>query len=370
MSWQTLFTSRFHPLARLPLMGPPMIGVSGGAWAAAVQEAGALGFVAAGHLADGQGLAEQIAIYRAHTKVPLCLGFIGYSATDPSSVEAWARYEQVLDEERPAVVQFFAPAVTHHPVTGQSNVALAQSYGAKVLAQVGNVQASAQALEAGVDGLIVQGSEAGGHGLRPPLGRGLLPLLADVKTLVEARQQQHGSDAVPVLAAGGLTTGRLVAAALLAGADGAVLGTRLWASVEALGSGAGKQALVAAASCDAVVRTTVVDQVQNSYVSLPWPVPYDSLGVLRNSVTEAWEGRADALKLALESTDDTINPAPAYQEANRQEDVAHGSVLAGQGVGQIPTIERVADILSTIEEEMMASIQSLPTRLWGEQGDT
>jgi nitronate monooxygenase len=348
-----------------------MIGVSGGAWAAAVQEAGALGFVAAGHLADthDECLAEQIRIYRARTKAPLCLGFIGYSATNSSSVEAWTRYERILDEERPAVVQFFGPAVTHHPRTGQSNVALAQSYGAKVLAQVGTVQDSAQALEAGVDGLIVQGSDAGGHGLRAPLGRGLLPLLADVKTLAEQRQTTQGdSDAVPVLAAGGLTTGRLVAAALLAGADGAVLGTRLWASVEALGAASGKVALVAAASCDAVVRTTVVDQVQNSYTSHPWPLPYDSVGVLRNVLTETWEGREKDLALTLASTDESINPAPAYQEACRVGDVANGCVLSGQGVGQIPSIERVEDILSTIEEEMIESIQSLPTRLWGGPG--
>lgn len=74
-----------------------------------------------------------------------------------------------------------------------------------------------------------------------------------------------------VLAAGGIADGRGVAAALALGCDGAVLGTRLWASKEAMNKDSLKQRLVVAKSCDDVQRTRVFDQIQNSYSTTPWP---------------------------------------------------------------------------------------------------
>ena len=371
-TWKTLFTSKFASL-RLPIMGPPMIGVSGGKWAAAIQQAGGLGFLAAGHLLPNQdeALAHQIELYRTQMEQNgqdpnfLALGFIGHSAT-PARPEAWERYEDILATQQPKVVQFFAPAVTHHPLQQeqqqqqqQTNVSLAQEYGAIVMAQVGNVEHAQQALDAGVDALIVQGAEAGGHGLRPPLGRALLPLLADVKALVGQRQLT-----VPILAAGGITTGATAAAALCAGAHGVVLGTRLWASREALGHDAYKQALVEAASCDDVIRTTVMDQIQNSYVSsFAWPQPFDSLGVLQNDVTRTWDGRTEDLARELEEASSSSSSsslvATNYAKACQMGNVQQGAVLTGQGVGQLHSIDSVADILARIEEEMIESIQAL-----------
>lgn len=368
-TWKTLFTSQFAASCRLPLVGPPMINVSGGTWAAAIQKAGGMGFIAAGHLMPGDSqiaLAQEIANYRkamasddggkTNNENFLALGFIGHSATSNSD-EAWKRYEQILDQERPTVVQFFAPAVTYHPTNFQlSNIALAQRYGAKVMAQVGNVEAARLALDAGADVIIVQGAEAGGHGLRPPLGRALIPLLADVQSLVR-QDFAH----VPVLAAGGITTGASAAATLCAGADGVVLGTRLWASQEALGHAADKHALVEAASCDDVIRTTVVDQIQNSYTKHPWPVPFDSLSVLQNDVTRKWDGRTTELTNALAAVDDAV--AQDYQTACSNGKVEQGAVLTGQGVGQIKNIDSVAEIMVRIEEEMIQSIQALSRKV-------
>jgi nitronate monooxygenase len=359
MTWKTSFTTKFQ--CRLPLMAPPMIGVSGGVWNAAVHKAGALGFLAAGHLGDVESVKKEIALYRKLTqkndtttskRPPLSLGFIGHSATSSSSIEQWTKYEQLLQDEQPSFVQFFAPAITRHPTTGQTNVQMAQDYGALVMAQVGNYQSAVEALEAGVDALIVQGSEAGGHGLRPPLGRGLLPLLADVKSIAPAE--------TPVLAGGGISTGQTAAAVLCAGADGVVIGTRLWASKEALGNTASKQAMVDAVSCDAAIRTTVVDQIQNHYTPFPWPQPYDSLGVLQNKVTETWEGKSEELSQVLGSD---VCPSVAYRIACRDGDVTNGSVLSGQGVGQINAIDSVETIVATIAKEMEDTIRNLPSHL-------
>jgi nitronate monooxygenase len=247
-----------------------MAGASGGRLAAETCRTGALGFIAAGHLSDVSQLDAEIALFRqtAPADAPLCIGFIGYSALQDSA--GWARYKSVLEQHKPQVVQFFAPAIVYSS-SGEprvSNVSLAQEYSAKVVAQVGSVQQGIEALDAGVDCLVAQGSEAGGHGLRRELGNGTLALAARLVS-VAAKSHPH----VPVLAAGGIVDGRGVAAVLALGCDGAVLGTRLWASQEAMGPDLFKERLVAAASCDDVIRSTVFDHIQNAYHATPWPEP-------------------------------------------------------------------------------------------------
>jgi nitronate monooxygenase len=286
-----------------------MAGHVGAQLAAETCRAGGLGFLAAGHLQDVAPLELEIQKFReknesdatdsSHT-YPLGIGFIGYSTF--GTPEGWKRFEYILEKYRPDVVQFFAPAVlsqkdsTDSTVTTTTNVSMAQKYSAKVLAQVGTVQDARQALEAGVDGLIVQGSEAGGHGVHRSLGSGTLSLAANVVAIANS----HNKD-IPVLAAGGIVDGRGLVAALALGCDGVVLGTRLWASKESTGKASLKQRLVETESCDDVVRTTAFDQIQNSYSSTPWPVPYDSVGSVRNTFSGRWDGKTDELASVLES---------------------------------------------------------------------
>ena len=105
---------------------------------------------------------------------------------------------------------------------------------------------------AGVDFVIAQGGEAGGH-----TGRiGTLPLLQEILD----------STALPVLAAGGIATGRGLAAVLAAGAEGAMIGTALLASPETIGPEYARGRLIAAGSAD-TIYTSVFDQAR----SQPWP---------------------------------------------------------------------------------------------------
>ena len=82
---------------------------------------------------------------------------------------------------------------------------LAQSKGALVFAQVGSIKEATEALACGVDGVIAQGREAGGHGLRSELGSGTLPLAARI---VEIARGNEATKEVVVLAAGGIVDGR------------------------------------------------------------------------------------------------------------------------------------------------------------------
>jgi nitronate monooxygenase len=356
--WNTRFTKTFS--CRLPIMGAPMAGASGGRLAAETYRAGALGFIAAGHLRDVCQLDGEIALFRqtAPADAPLCIGFIGFSALEDSA--GWDRYKRILEQHRPAVVQFFAPAIIDAPPNGQpnvsNNVALAQKYSAKVVAQVGSVCQGIEALDAGVDCLIAQGSEAGGHGLRRELGSGTLALAA---RLVSVAAESHPH--VPVLAAGGIMDGRGVAAALALGCDGAVLGTRLWASQEATGHVAFKEGLVTAGSCDDVIRSTVFDHIQNVYTETPWPEPFDSVGALRNGTSDKWDGcPADLEKELLNEKSDVVS---GYRLAQKEGNANVTAVLCGQGVGEIDSIDPAFDIITRINEEAMTVIRNMPRML-------
>jgi nitronate monooxygenase len=354
--WNTRFTRNFP--CRLPIMGAPMAGASGGRLAAETCRAGALGFIAAGHLRDVSQLDAEIALFRetAPADAPLCIGFIGYSALQDTA--GWARYKSVLEKHRPQVVQFFAPAIVNSSSGDprESNNSLAQAYSAKVVAQVGSVKEGIEALDAGVDCLVAQGSEAGGHGLRRELGNGTLALAA---RLVRLATKSHPH--VPVLAAGGIVDGRGVAAVLALGCDGAVLGPRLWASQEAMGPDLFKERLVAAASCDDVVRSIVFDHIQNVYHATPWPAPFDSVGALRNATSDMWDNCPEDLgnELKVENSD----VVSGYRRAQKAEDADAVAVLCGQGVGEIDAIDPAFDIVNRINEEAMAAIRNIPRLL-------
>lgn len=175
VSWSTLFTKKFQ--CRLPIMGAPMAGVSGGSLAFETCRAGGLGFIAAGHLNNPEAftkLEEEIKLFRhlvslslsSSSSFPLNIGFIGHSTFGKDS-PGWGYVRRILEEHRPDAVQFFAPAFSLELSSSSSslfddNVGMCQSYGCKVVAQVGSVRDGIEALDAGVDCIVAQGTEAGG----------------------------------------------------------------------------------------------------------------------------------------------------------------------------------------------------------------
>lgn len=326
-----------------------MAGVSGGWLAAETVRAGAMGFVAAGHATNLHDLDLEVELFRNHAPIgaPLGIGFISHSSCKGGD---FTTLETVLERHRPQYVQFFAPAIVTSPDAKQTNIHVAQAYGAQVLVQVGSIAEAKEALVAGVDAIIAQGSEAGGHGLRRTLGNGTFSLAARIVQLAKDYD-------IPVLAAGGMVDGHSLAAALALGCDGIVLGTRLWASQEALGKMEHK-VLLTSKEADDCTRTTVVDQIQNSYSSTPWPYPYDSVGVLKNTLVDKWDGKTrEELEAAMEIV------AVQYQQAQKDGDTELGHVYAGEGVGGIASVEGAYDIIQKINMEAMAIVNSLPKLL-------
>jgi nitronate monooxygenase len=192
------------------------------------------------------------------------------------------------------------------------------------------------------------------HGIRRDIGNGTLSLTAGLVKLVQERKRK-----IPVLAAGGIVDGRGLVAALGLGADGVVLGTRLWASEEAIGPKAYKKALVEAESCDDVVRTQVFDMICNSFRTTKWPAPYDSSGVLRNRMTHEWDTKLHELANEIDYPSNGLDVAMKWTKAVEGQRPDSACIYSGQGVGEISSIEPAYDIVKMIEKEATESLMKL-----------
>ena len=261
---KTRFTDRFA--VAHPVMLAPMDKVAGGKLAGAVSQAGGLGLI-------GGGYGDAAWLERAFAEAgnaPVGVGFITWSV-----MRQPALIEQALAHRPAAFMVSFGD--------GEEAVAAARAASVPTIWQVHRLSQAEQALAAGVDVIVVQGQEAGGHGM----DRGLTALLPAVRDLAGAQQI--------ILAAGGLADGRGLAAALMLGADGVMLGTRFWASCEAEGSEAAKAALVRATG-DQTLRSKVFDVARNA--DWPWHLTGRTVD---NAFSRRWHDDLEGLRQSFES---------------------------------------------------------------------
>ncbi len=147
--------------------------------------------------------------------------------------------------------------------------------GVKLICQIQCMQHAREAVAAGTDIVVAQGAEAGGHGMaRATLT--LVPEVADYLAMAAPK--------TVLLAAGGIADGRGLAAALMLGAHGVLIGSRFWASAEALVHPDFQNSAVSADG-DFTIRTTVVDIVRKK----DWPKPFTAR-VMKNALSR-WHGR-------------------------------------------------------------------------------
>lgn len=295
----------------VPIVNAPMGGVAGGVFSAAVCRAGGLGMIGIGSAGTAAHLDEELRHVSGLGR-PFGIGLVHWVMTrDP---------------------QLLARAVAAKPALlcvsfgdDWSWVQGVHDAGIRAAAQVGSLRAAERATEAGVDVVIARGAEAGGHG-EPAVGT--LPLLTAILDQLP----------VPVLAAGGISSGRGLAAVLAAGASGAWLGTALSACPESLMADATRDALIAAGDTDTV--TTRVFDVALGY---PWP-PTLPERVLRNTFTNRWHGREAEL-----IDDQDARAALATAIATNDHEAA--PVNAGQGVGALTAVRPVADVIEQLVVE-------------------
>jgi nitronate monooxygenase len=240
MTLRTAFTELFS--LRHPIALAPMGGYAGGALAAAVSNGGGLGLVGGGR-SDPAWLDRELGIAADATGQPWGVGFLSW-AIDVATVERALAYRP-----RAVMLSFGDPRPFIEPI---------RSAGAALIIQVTDLAEARQALDAGADVIVAQGTEAGGHsGGRGRSTLAFVPVVADLAA------------PTPVLAAGGIADGRGVAAALVLGAAGALIGTRFLATPEVLADPASTKAIIEGFGED-TERSTVLDIARGA----PWPSRY------------------------------------------------------------------------------------------------
>ena len=305
-----------------PVVQAPMGGVAGGALAAAVSGAGALGLIGVGY-ADAEWLNKELATASGSR---VGCGFITWQlARNPGLLDI------ALERGSTAIMLTCGDA---RPFAGRIREA-----GIPLICQVSSSREAVEAIDAGADLLVAQGSEAGGHGTH---SRSTMTLVPEVCDLVGRR----GSSA-PVLAAGGIADGRGIAAALMLGASGVVIGTRFWATPEALVSPRAQER-AARATGDDTLATTVYDQVRG----VNWPRGHSSR-VLRSRFTEAWHGGDSPLL-----DQDLSEATRQYQAAVDTDDYDTVAVTVGEAVGLIGRPESAATVVEVLLAESLSALRA------------
>ena len=289
--------------------------------AAAVSQAGGLGTFGGSNDFGPGWLGEQIAYIRAHTDRPFGVGFITHLiAADPRN------FESALEEGTPVVIFSFSDPSPW--------LARAQAAGARTICQVQSLEGAQAAVDAGTDVLLAQGNEAGGH-------TGQMNLLPLLTALVERYP------GLPVLAAGGITSGRSLAAALAAGAEGASLGTALLATPEAVEVPPAFKERILLSDGQDTAFTRLYDLLGNS----PWPEGIAGR-VYRNRLVREWEGREEE---ALQRREELATEVAA---ARARHDPELSSVYLGQGAGQVNALRPAAQALQEICNEAERVLRS------------
>ncbi|TIL94705.1 MAG: nitronate monooxygenase [Mesorhizobium sp.] len=317
---KTRLTERFA--IRHPILLAPMGVMAGGRLAAAVSHAGGLGLIGGGY-GDEAWLDKEFA---AAGSARVGCGFITWSlATRPHLLD------RVLARQPAALMLSFGSPAPFAAHIREARV--------PIICQVQSMLHAREALDVGADVVVAQGKEAGGHsGHRSTFT--LVPEIADLL----AKQAPE----TLLVAAGGVGDGRALAAALLLGADGVLVGTRFIATAESAAP-RGFQETIIAADGDTTIKTTTVDIARN----YRWPTDEFVARVLRTRFVAAWHGRegqlAEAPTLAIQSSD--------YWDAFYAGDAENTGVLMGEVAGVIRSVEsagRVIDDMVGQAERLLA----------------
>jgi nitronate monooxygenase len=298
--------------SRHPILLAPMDLVADGNLVAAVDAAGGLGILGGGY-GEETWLVRQLDLLE-QAKARFGVGFITWSMT---------KQPRLLDlalERRPVAIMlsFGSPA----PFVDRI-----KRSGALVICQVQSIALAKEAAAADADILVAQGTEGGGHGG----SRGLFALLPEIVDATAAR--------IPVVAAGGIADGRGLAAALMLGADGVLMGTRFYASVEAAGARAAKER-IRNATGDDTLRSIVFDISRRNL----WPLPFTGR-CLRNAHADRWVGREVELLRHLDEE------SMKYVAAREAADFDIAAVIAGEAAGLVHDIPSVRDIIERTVQE-------------------
>src|SRR3954471_7348484 len=294
-----------------PILLAPMDTIAGSRLTRAVSEAGGFGILGGGY-GDQERLEAETRQLRGFASFGI--GFITWSlARQPRLLDI------ALDANPQAIMLSFGDPAPF--------AARIRACGARLICQVQSEDMAKQALDAGADILIAQGTEAGGHGA----SRTTVDIVPAIVDFAAGR--------VPVVAAGGIADGRGLAAMMMLGASGVLIGTRFYASQECDGPEEAKRRICAASGGNSV-RGIIFDLSRNNV----WPAPFTGR-CLVNDHARRWIGRE------VELMQNVAAVAVDYAAAKASGDFDIAAVIAGEAVGLIHDIPPAAEIVGRIATE-------------------
>ena len=203
--------------------------------------------------------------------------------------------------------------------------ARAHEAGIKVMHQVTTPEEAGATAAEGADVIVAQGTEGGGHVGSTMSTMALVPQTVDIVK------------PVPVLAAGGIADGRGLAAAIMLGAQGVLMGTRFLATIECHGRGHSKDALL-----NSLGSQTVASKFYDDVSGILWPGSV--VRAIRNPILDEWARRPEGWTRVA----DEVRPALQYAVANGD------FVLAGESVGLVHEILPAGELVKRIAEAATA----------------
>ena len=350
-----------------PLLQSGMGGVAGPALAAAVSNAGGLGILGCAHVPPDE-VRKRIREVRTLTGRPFGVNLLLHTdmvppadmARVPETVvravqTALNRFRERLglapSFARPQGLPDIVPAAIEVileekvPVfsigLGKPTADLVRRFheqGARVIAMVAVLDDARAVAESGVDALVAQGHEAGGH--RSTWVKRPSPQHADVGTIALVPQIVQALK-TPVIAAGGIASGAGVVAALALGAKGALLGTRFVATRESMAADFYKQALVGRDSDS----TVITDAFTGLFAR-----------VLRNTFTDEYAASGAPV---LPGYVQNRAAGDIFRDAAARKDTEHYGLWAGQSVGLVHDLPEAADVVRSVVEEARAVLRAL-----------
>lgn len=323
---------------------------SGPQLAVAVSAAGGLGFIGPGAkpedsfsaLEEAAALTDAVPVLSAfkkeHGQLPVGIGFQTWNGDLDVAVAVCEKY-------KPVAAWLFAPRHGQTELDNWTQRLREAAPKTKIWIQVGTLaeaEAAAKSSHA-PDVLVIQGSDAGGHG-RATDGSSLITLLPEVADSIS----------IPLIAAGGIADGRGVVAALGLGASGVALGTRFLAASEAkISKGYQQEILRASNGPQSTVRTQLYNHLRGT---MDWPPEYSPRGLINKSWTEHKDGVGfEELKTR-------------HDEAVKQGDAAWGpdgrtATYAGNAVGLIHDTKDAKTILEDIRRDVADSVTLMFTSM-------
>lgn len=264
--------------------------------------------------------------------MPIGVGFINWGASLADSIALIGKY-------KPAAVWFFAP-VSIYELREWTKGSREVSPNTKIWVQIGSVKEAVDVVQAvQPDVLIAQGTDAGGHGRVQ--GAGIVSLVPEVSDVVAVFAAKANIERPLIVAAGGIVEKRGAASALVLGASGVVLGTRLLASSEAkIGKGYQNEILRTSDGGQTTVRTKVYDTLRGT---TGWANTHNARGVINKSYNDSVAGMDEKENKTL------------YTKEIEKGDEGWGvdgrmTTYAGTAVGLIKEVKKAAEITQEVRE--------------------